>query len=226
MGFMQAMKGANNAWGTIICSEGVGTIGPENIIRNTEHKLMITIGTKTYVFSKYDVQYIKIITSTSEWIKYLIALKNGKKYIAVFMAIAPSNNAGKGITASNTGNKINVAIQNFEWWMFDLIYSSQNLASMGNTVYSSATIKPSSNEASNNTENTVNYENESISKMETVYTEENAVNYVEDSIQKTERTVMTYQKPATKKPEYWICKKCGTKNSILKIYCMSCGEYK
>ena len=121
MGFFKAMKGANNMWGTIVCADGIGTIGPENFLKNTEHKLMITIGIKTFTFSKKDVQNITIISSTSEWVKYLISLKNGKSYVATFMAITSSNNSGK---------KINIAIQNFEWWMFDLIYLNNNISTL------------------------------------------------------------------------------------------------
>ena len=54
MGFMQAMKGANNAWGTVVCSEGIGTIGPENMINNKAQRLMVTIGMNTFVFDKYE----------------------------------------------------------------------------------------------------------------------------------------------------------------------------
>ena len=210
MGFLQAMKGANNAWGTIICSEGVGTIGPENFIKNTEHKLMITIGTKTIVFSKFDVEYIKIIVSTSEWIKYLIELKNGKKYIAIFMALTASSNAGKSLSASSTGKKINIAIQNFEWWMFDLIYSNQNIVNTGNALYSS-------NPVYQNNSSTINSCDSATKQTVTIVNEPDV---------KVGTNSQCFSKPIVKKPEYWICKKCGIKNSTLKIYCGNCGEYK
>ena len=223
MGLMQAMKGANNAWGTIICSDGVGTIGPENFLKNTDHKLMITIGTNTFVFSKNDVQSIKIITSTSEWIKYLITLKNGKKYLAIFMAVAVSENAGNAkLSASQTGKKINTAIKNFEWWMFDLIYSNQNVASMGNTVYNANTPVSQVNNYSSTTNsqpitNQSDYvENVVVSKPTT---------QVRTTTQTTRKTVLATP-TTTKKPDYWICKKCKTKNLSSRIFCSGCGEYK
>ncbi|MBO5928052.1 MAG: hypothetical protein J6Q32_04285 [Clostridia bacterium] len=148
MGFLSAMKGANNVWGTIICADGVGTIGPENFIKNTDHNLMITIGFRTFTFSKNDVQNIKIIASTSEWVKYLILLKNGKSYVAIFMMTAPAQTKKKSLTASDNGKKINMAVQNFEWWMFDLIYTNQSIINTESVSISNSQTKNFNNDKS------------------------------------------------------------------------------
>ena len=133
MGFFNAMKGANNAWGSIICAEGIGTIGPENLVKNTSHTLMITLGLNTFTISKQDIASVKIIDSTSEWIKYLISLKNGKTYVAIFMMTAPTNNKSNSLSASNTGKKINMAVQNFEWWMYDFLYPKETIKNTPST---------------------------------------------------------------------------------------------
>ena len=122
MGFLSAMKGANNVWGTIICSDGVGTIGPENFLNNTKQTLMVTLGFKTFIIEKNDIKSVKIIDTSAEWIKYLLTLKNGKTYVAILMMLAPSQTKKKSLTASDNGKKINMAVQNFEWWMYDFLY--------------------------------------------------------------------------------------------------------
>lgn len=48
MGFFSAMKGANNVWGTVISADGIGTIGPANLVNNTEHKLMLLSDSKRH----------------------------------------------------------------------------------------------------------------------------------------------------------------------------------
>ncbi len=192
MGFLRAMKGANNVWGTIICADGVGTIGPENLIKNTNHKLMITIGFKTFTFSKSDVKTVQIIASTSEWIKYLILLKNGKSYVALFMMTAPSQNKRKSLSGSDNGKKFNLAVQNFEWWMFDLVYSNIKAVNAENVL-------------SNNCVNeTVNNEKSKVVSIESIM----------------------HKKEIAKTPQFWICKKCGSKNQSPSLFCKDCGAYK
>ena len=130
MGVMDAMKAANNYWAMVACDSGIGYLGPENLVDNRAHRLVITIGTNTVVFGKTDVKSIDVICATSEWIKYAIILKNGKRYIATFMALSLSSNAGKnsGFMPNgtvNTGKKVSMGLLNFEWWMSDIIYKEK-----------------------------------------------------------------------------------------------------
>lgn len=203
MGFLSAMKGANNVWGTVVSTDGVGTIGPANLVNNTEHKLMVTIGFKTISFTKQDVQSITLISATSEWIKYYVILKDGKRFSVTFMMLTTAKSSRTPISASYTGKEINVAVKNFEWWMFDLIYSPKD-SSLNNNM-----IIQNNNECQ--TKDTVNV----VSSSE--QTERNKT--VESSTFKN-----CVAKPAQKK--YWICKKCGCKNSTSLMYCRDCGEYK
>ena len=115
MGFMKAMKAANNAWAMVSCDKGLGYLGPEKFIDNRSHKLVIAIGTSVITFEKADVKSIDMICATSEWIKYAIVLKNGGRYIATFMAT----------TVSNKGKTISTSLLNFEWWMADLLYKEK-----------------------------------------------------------------------------------------------------
>ncbi len=113
MGFMAAMKGANNAWGTAVTVNGVGTIGPKNLVNNKEHELIIanTMGDEV-VFKKEDIDSIKVIAATSDWIKYALKLKNNFEAIITIMAKEQTN---KGVGVS-------MKLQNFENWLFDIIY--------------------------------------------------------------------------------------------------------
>ena len=106
-GFMKAFVGANNEWGKITCVEGVGGIGPENLVDNRNHMLMVTIGTETTVFGTADVASITLIAATSEWIKYLIKTKKGKEYVATFPVF----------TTGQNGKQFHSGLLNFEWWM-------------------------------------------------------------------------------------------------------------
>lgn len=124
MGFMKAMKAANNAWAMVSCEEGCGYLGPENLIDNRGHRLVIAIGVKVFTFVKSDVKSIDLICATSEWIKYAILLKNGKRYIATFMAT----------TLSNKGKQISNALLNFEWWMAGIIYKEKSVQTYAPTV--------------------------------------------------------------------------------------------
>lgn len=111
----QAFKTANNAWAQVTCEQGFGYLGPENLIVNRDQKLSIAIGRDAIVFGKADVRSIDVVCATSDWIKYAILLKNGKRYIATFMARPCSDNRGEIVPT---------ALLNFEWWMADIIYKS------------------------------------------------------------------------------------------------------
>ena len=128
MGLMKAMKAANNYWAVISCDGGIGYLGPENLIDNRAHKLVISIGTSVITFGKADVQSIDMICATSEWIKYSIILKTGKRYIATFMVLSLSDKTGRSTSLSgtvNTGKKVSMGLLNFEWWMADLLYKEK-----------------------------------------------------------------------------------------------------
>lgn len=193
MGFWKAMKGVNNAWGHVVSSEGVGTIGPENFINNTAHRLLITVGFKTVTFDKKDVRSLQTIAATSEWIRYLLVLKNGKKYTLTFIAFV----------VNKKGKTINPHLMNFEWWMFDLLYSEQALLRTAST--STATTQASASGA-NTTQASV-----------------------PTTAKPTATTTSTANKPRPspriQNPPTWICRKCGAKNSSSQISCNSCGEY-
>ena len=139
MGFMKAMKSANNAWAMVSCKNGIGYLGPENLIDNRAQKLLISIGTNTFTFSKSDVKSVDLICATSEWIKYAIVLKNNMRYIATFMALSLSNNKGKNSSMMKTGaidagKKVSMGLLNFEWWMSDFIYKTKAPQSISTTT--------------------------------------------------------------------------------------------
>lgn len=119
-GFMKALAGANNQWGKITCVDGVGSIGPENLVDNRNHMLMVTIGTETTVFGSADVASITVIAATSEWIKYLIKTKKGKEYVATFAVFVAGQN----------GKEFSSALLNFEWWMAKHLYKNTPVAAM------------------------------------------------------------------------------------------------
>ena len=128
MGFLKAMKGANNYWAMVSCANGIGYLGPENLLDNRAHRLSITgSGMETVVFGTKDVKSIDMICATSEWIKYSIVLKNNKRYIATFMVLSLSQQKGKnsGFLPSGTvdaGKKVSMGLLNFEWWMAEHLY--------------------------------------------------------------------------------------------------------
>ena len=119
-GFMKAFVGANNEWGKITCVDGVGGIGPENLVDNRNHMLMVTIGTQTTVFGTADVASITLIAATSEWIKYLIKTKKGKEYVATFPVF----------TTGQNGKQFHSGLLNFEWWMAKHLYKDTPVAAM------------------------------------------------------------------------------------------------
>ena len=126
MGFMDAMKGANNSWATVTCKEGLGYLGPENLVDNRSHTLMISSGMfETIKFTAKDVLSVETLFATSEWIKYAITLKNKKRYIATFLVM----------TVNNKGKAINMGLQNFEWWLSDVLYKQSPVA-VAQAVYS------------------------------------------------------------------------------------------
>lgn len=82
MGFLSAMKGANNNWG--VCTskdfEGPCYLGPKNLINNLAQELMIS-GTALkdeYIFTKNDVSCCDIKASGGTWIWFHIEFKDGK----------------------------------------------------------------------------------------------------------------------------------------------------
>lgn len=156
MGFMKAMKAANNYWAMVSCDSGVGYLGPENLVDNRAHKLVITIGTNTITFGKTNVKSIDLICATSEWVKYAITLKNDKRYIATFMALSLSENTGKnsGFLKSGTtgtGKKVSIGLLNFECWMSDIIYREKTIqvptANLITPLGESATVKKDETES-------------------------------------------------------------------------------
>ena len=119
-GFMKAFVGANNEWGKITCVDGIGGIGPENLVDNRNHMLMVTIGMETTVFGTADVASITLIAATSEWIKYLIKTKKGKEYVATFPVF----------TTGQNGKQFHSGLLNFEWWMAKHLYKNAPVAAM------------------------------------------------------------------------------------------------
>ena len=146
MGFWSAVNSAfAERWGYIVGSEGTGTIGPENAVGNAQHKLKISIGAKTIVFSKNDVRRVDLLFSNANWVRYLILLKNGKKYAATFFSYTEETKGKSKSTVTGRESKAKTAVEFskgllcFEWWLFDLIYSEENLASPNTQVlYQSA----------------------------------------------------------------------------------------
>ena len=145
MGLMKAMKAANNYWAMVSCDSGIGTLGPENLIDNRAHKLVISIGTNVITFGKADVQSIDMICATSEWIKYSIILKTGKRYIATFMVLSLSDKTGRSTSLSgtvNTGKKVSMGLLNFEWWMADLLYKEKPVQTAISPVATATSTEP------------------------------------------------------------------------------------
>ncbi|MGM9664289.1 MAG: hypothetical protein ACI3XF_05555 [Eubacteriales bacterium] len=116
MGLLNAMKGANNSWGyaTGSCIEGVGYFGPENMVDNRNHKLMVSgSGMKeSIVFGKEDVTRMETLFATGDWVKYRIMLKDGKEIIVTVRAM--ENN--------QQGGQISMNLLNLESWLSDVIY--------------------------------------------------------------------------------------------------------
>ena len=116
MGFISAIKGANNSWANVTADffEGIGYLGPKNLVDNRSREMMISAPSlkDAYVFTKSDVKSIDTICATSEWIKFKICFNDGKTAIATFMAIDTTQQGRK--PANN--------LLNFEFWMADVIY--------------------------------------------------------------------------------------------------------
>ena len=116
MGFLTAMKGANNAWANVTSGffEGIGYLGPKNLVDNRSHEMMISATSlkDAYVFTKADVSRIDLLCDTSEWVKFKICFKDGKTVIATFMALDRTQN----------GIKPSTELLNFESWMSGVIY--------------------------------------------------------------------------------------------------------
>lgn len=122
MSTMNAMDGANIYWAMIACDDGIGYLGPENLLDNQAQKLAITIGTNVTVFGKTDVRRINLICATSEWVKYEIILKNNKHYIATFLVLSSTKQASDKNAPAEKG--LYMGLLNFEWWMSGIIYKT------------------------------------------------------------------------------------------------------
>lgn len=118
MSILSAMKGANNSWANVTSDffEGIGYLGPKNLVDNRSHEMMISASNlkESYVFTKSDVKSLDLLYGTSEWIKFRINFNDGKSAIATFMALDRSQNA---IKPSNN-------LLTFEFWMSGVIYST------------------------------------------------------------------------------------------------------
>lgn len=140
MGFMSAMKGANNAWARVTANffDGVGYLGPKNLVDNRAHELMISASSlkDAFVFTKNDVLAIDMICATSEWIKFKLLLKGGKLVIATFMALQPSQR----------GQEPSLNLLSFESWMMGIIYQDK------------VTLPDSQNQNEQSTESVVEYD--------------------------------------------------------------------
>lgn len=115
MGFMDAMKGANNSWGMATTNflGGIAYIGPEKMADNKNHKIMLSgTGIETFVFGKEDVDCVNILAATCDWIKYRIVLKNGNEIYATLYAM----------TQGQKGKQISMGLLNFEWWLEGTMY--------------------------------------------------------------------------------------------------------
>ncbi len=114
MGFLSAMKGANNSWGTATGEFGVGYFGPKNLVDNRSHEMMISgSGLKqSVVFTKADVASAKLMAATSEWVKFELVLKTGFRAIVTLIAVE----AGK------SGKQMTMSLANVEWWLNGILY--------------------------------------------------------------------------------------------------------
>ena len=110
------MKGANNSWASVTADffEGIGYLGPKNLVDNRSHEMMISAsGLKDeYIFTKSDVKSITTICATSEWIKFKICFNDSKVAIATFLTIE----------TTQQGRKPSINLMNFESWMAGVIY--------------------------------------------------------------------------------------------------------
>lgn len=89
MGFLGAMKGANNNWGTCTSTDFKGPcyLGPKNLVNNSAQELMIS-GTslpKEYVFTGKDVAKCETKASGGNWIWFHIEFVDGK-HVEFFMS--------------------------------------------------------------------------------------------------------------------------------------------
>ncbi len=89
MGFLGAMKGANNNWGVCTSSDFKGPcyLGPKNLVNNSAQELMIS-GTglaQEYVFTGKDVKSCEVKASGAAWIWFHIEFVDGK-HIEFFMS--------------------------------------------------------------------------------------------------------------------------------------------
>ena len=100
MGFLNALKGANNNWGVCTSQDFTGPcyLGPKNLVNNRAQELMIS-GTalkEDYVFTKDDVADCTVKASGGTWIWFHIAFKDGKHVEFILAGIV--DQAGKPTT--------------------------------------------------------------------------------------------------------------------------------
>ncbi len=127
MGFMDAMKGANNTWGKATSPDfefGIFEIGPKNLVDNRQHTIRLSNIKSTYDFDARDVVECRMIAGTSEYVRYFMLLKDGKRIIATIPVWIASEHDGKGMrlaqstnTKRGLGKVISPGLLNFEWWL-------------------------------------------------------------------------------------------------------------
>ncbi len=203
MGFLKAMKGAKNAWGQVVCEYGAGTFGPENFVNNTNHRIMLTIFTKTITVGVEDIASIEILSCTSEIVKYLLVLKNGEKFV-LFLPLVEVAKQGKKIN----GKKINGKLLNFEWWLFACLYNNVELKTEPIKLEKSlttSTIVPAS---------------------DSLKTSQSKINPTGKNDAKAKGQTSPTTKRTIPQNVYWVCRHCGTKNADGKLFCAKCFKMK
>lgn len=96
MGFMNALKGANNNWGLCTSNffKGMNYLGPKNLLNHSAQELMISGGTlkEEFVFTKNDVASCKVMANGQTWIWFHIAFKDGKSVQFLFSKVISTRN--------------------------------------------------------------------------------------------------------------------------------------
>ena len=95
MGFLSAMKGANNNWGMCTSSDFKGPcyLGPKNLINNRAQELMITGASLKgeYVFTNDDISNCAIQASGDNWIWFHLEFNDGKTVEFILLPIISKN---------------------------------------------------------------------------------------------------------------------------------------
>ena len=214
MGFLSGMKAANNAWGQVTGNfiNGVGTIGPENMVDNRSHRLLISVGfSNPIVFTAKDLSSVDLICATSEWVKYKINFLDGRVAIATFMALSLEPNGpkkkglGLGSGGVSTGKKFSMGLLNFEWWLADVIYKNTKFncnTDQENVVNIESGSKP------------VNIQSGDVSKIN--------LSTNKTSTLGTNNSKSSYNYSAKTGQKQWTCSKCGEVNRIEAKNCIGC----